>query len=84
MTPAGRMSLISSPKRSVASGVVAAGFSTMVLPASRAAGTLKAIRISGKFHGVMAPMTPSGRRCISTFLAPSSWITFVGRSSEVK
>ena len=44
-TPFGRMSLTSSAKRSVASGVVGAGFTTRVLPASSAEGSLK-LRIS--------------------------------------
>ena len=44
-TPLGRMSLISSANFSVASGVVGAGFTTTVLPASSADGSLK-LRIS--------------------------------------
>ncbi|HMY19069.1 MAG TPA: hypothetical protein PKA58_22240, partial [Polyangium sp.] len=79
-TPAGARSLTSSAMRRVASGVVAAGFRITVLPARRAAGTLKAIRISGKFHGTMAPTTPSGRRLATTFLSAESSMTLVGRS----
>ncbi len=70
--------------RRVDSGVVGAGLSTMVLPASRAAGTLKAIRISGKFHGTIAPITPSGLRRASTRRFGLSSSTFTGRSSMVK
>src|SRR5262249_38217031 len=44
-TPLGRMSLTSSAKRSVDSGVVGAGFTTSVFPASSAEGNLK-LRIS--------------------------------------
>jgi hypothetical protein len=40
-TPLGRMSFTSSAKRSVDSGVVGAGFTTSVLPASSADGSLK-------------------------------------------
>jgi acyl-CoA reductase-like NAD-dependent aldehyde dehydrogenase len=40
-TPFGSASLISSAKRRVASGVVGAGFTTSVLPASSAEGSLK-------------------------------------------
>ena len=61
-TPAGTISLISSPNRKVLNGVVGAGFNTMVLPAIKAGGTLKAIKIKGKFQGTMAPTTPSGLR----------------------
>ena len=45
---------------SVANGVVAAGLATTVLPASSAGGSLKHIRMIGKFHGMIAPTTPSG------------------------
>ena len=65
-------------------GVVGAGFNTRVLPAKSAAGTLNAIRIIGKFQGTIAPTTPSGRRCSSTFLCSLSSSTFTGRSSMVK
>src|SRR5690348_3580008 len=40
---------------SVASGVVLAGLSTTVLPAAIAGATLLAARVSGKFHGTIAP-----------------------------
>ncbi len=83
-TPAGTMSLMSSPSFSEVSGVVGAGFSTTVLPARSAGGSLNAIRIIGKFHGTMAPMTPRGRRCASTFLPSLSSMIFTGRSSMVK
>ena len=78
------MSLIRAAIFSVVNGVVGAGFTTMVLPASSAAGTLNAIRMIGKFQGTMAPMTPSGLRCTSTFLFSLSSSTFTGRSSMVK
>ena len=61
-TPAGTISFMSSPNRNVDSGVVGAGFNTMVFPAINAGGTLKAIRISGKFQGTIAPTTPNGLR----------------------
>jgi len=83
-TPGGSTSLIRAASRSVDSGVVGAGLSTMVLPASSAAGTLNAIRIIGKFHGTIAPITPSGRRCVSTRRFSLSSSTFTGRSSMVK
>ena len=46
----------------VASGVVEAGFTMMVLPAASAGPTLVPMRVNGKFHGTMAPHTPMGWR----------------------
>ena len=48
----------------VASGVVEAGFSTTVQPAASAGHTLLAMSVSGKFHGVIATTTPTGRRMV--------------------
>ena len=48
-------------QRSVASGVVLAGLSTTVHPAASAGHTLFAMSVSGKFHGAMAAITPTGR-----------------------
>ena len=59
-TPGGSSSAASSPNFSVDSGVKGDGFSTIVLPASSAGPTLNIARIIGKFHGAMAPTTPSG------------------------
>ncbi len=59
-TPVGIRCFTRAAKRSVVRGVVAAGLSTTVLPASSAAGTLKPINTIGKFHGTIAPTTPSG------------------------
>ncbi len=41
------------------------GFSTIVLPASRAGPTLNIASTMGKFHGAMAPTTPIGTRRVS-------------------
>ncbi len=61
-TPGGRpASPASSATRRVVSGVVSAGLATTVLPAASAGPTLLASRVSGKFHGVIAPTTPMGR-----------------------
>ena len=46
-------------------GVVLAGLATTVFPTARAGAILFASRVSGKFHGMMAPTTPSGRRTTS-------------------
>src|SRR5579875_2555914 len=46
----------------VDSGVKGDGLRTMVLPASSAGAIFHEARMRGKFHGVMAATTPSGRR----------------------
>lgn len=42
------------------SGDCSAGFSTTELPMASAGASFHTAIISGKFHGTMAPMTPSG------------------------
>ena len=60
-TPSGRpASRPSSARRSAVSGVISAGFTTMVLPVARAGPTFHEVMATGKFHGMMAPTTPSG------------------------
>ena len=59
-TPAGTKSRTSSPTRSTVIGVNGEGFSTMVLPASRAGAILKAESATGKFQGEIAATTPIG------------------------
>ena len=62
-TPAGSPpSARSSAKRRVVSGVVPAGLATTVLPATSAGASLLHNSVVGKFHGTIAPTTPSGRR----------------------
>ena len=56
----------------VASGVVDAGFSTTVQPAASAGQILFAMSVSGKFHGVIAATTPTGRRMVRPNFAGSS------------
>src|SRR5690606_9830049 len=46
------------------SGVCSAGFSTMVFPHASAGATFHAAMSSGKFHGMMAPTTPTGSRSV--------------------
>src|SRR5262249_58715438 len=55
------LSINSQQRRSV-SGVVPAGFTTTVLPASSAGPSLLPISETGKFQGTMAPQTPNGLR----------------------
>ncbi len=47
---------------SVASGVVAAGLATTVLPHTSAGATFVPSSVSGKLYGVIAAQTPIGRR----------------------
>ena len=42
------------------SGVWLAGLQTIVQPAARAGAILRACSVIGKFHGLMAPTTPTG------------------------
>jgi hypothetical protein len=54
-TPA---SMANSASRSADQGVSSDGLSTTALPAASAAPTFHDTMTSGKFHGVIAPMTP--------------------------
>ena len=44
------------------SGVSGEGLSTTALPSASAGATTRMPRMSGKFHGVIAPTTPTGTR----------------------
>ena len=46
--------------RSPISGVIGDGLNTTVFPAASAGPILRLARLSGKFHGVMTPTTPTG------------------------
>ena len=50
----------SSHKANAENGVAVAGFSTIVQPAARAGPHLRVIIAAGKFHGVIAAVTPIG------------------------
>ncbi|MCY1422667.1 hypothetical protein D9M71_383590 [compost metagenome] len=52
-------------------GVWDAGLSTMVQPAASAGPALRVIIAEGKFHGVMAAVTPMG--CLITIRRLSGW-----------
>ena len=61
MTPAGMPARsASSASASADSGVCSAGFSTQAQPAAIPGATLRVIIAIGKFHGVIAPNTPTG------------------------
>ena len=65
-TPSGRpASSASSAKRRALSGVSSAGFSTTVLPAASAGASFQEAIVSGKFHGVIRPTTPSDSRTVN-------------------
>ena len=81
-TPGGRIAFASSTKRSVAVGVTDAGLITTVLPARSAGITCQIAIISGQFHGVIEPTTPSGLRCTSMRASRLSWITSTGSASS--
>jgi hypothetical protein len=55
----------SSASRKAVSGDFSDGFSTTELPAARMGPSFHAAMIIGKFHGTMAPTTPSGSRVTS-------------------
>src|SRR5664280_454270 len=83
-TPGGITPRRSSATFRVVSGVNGEGLSTRVLPASSAGAIFQNARVSGKFHGVMAPTTPIGRRTTSTRASASSWMTCGGVSRLAK
>ena len=65
-TPSGRpASWQSSANLSAVSGVSDAGLSTTVLPAASAGAIFHDERRNGKFHGTIAPTTPTGWRSVS-------------------
>ena len=81
-TPAGSASRRISPSFSVESGVNGDGLSTTVFPASSAGAIFQTASSTGKFHGVIAPTTPSGRRRTSMRAFASSCSTSTGISSD--
>ena len=64
ITPAGMsvFSAISRPRRVALYGVFGAGLSTMVLPVASAWPIFWIDTSNGKFHGTIAPTTPTGSR----------------------
>lgn len=72
-TPSGSpASCASSPRRSAVSGVSSDGFSTTVQPHASAVATFHNAIASGKFHGTIAPTTPTAsRRVYAKYSAPA-------------
>ncbi|GHG86511.1 hypothetical protein GCM10018780_03310 [Streptomyces lanatus] len=65
-TPAGApASRASSPRTREDRGVSAAGLSTAVQPAARAAATLRAAMAKGTFHGVISRQGPTGSATVT-------------------
>src|SRR3954469_21639473 len=63
MTPGGKPAWsASAARRSTVAEVYSDGLMTMVLPVAREGASLLVVSVSGEFHGVMAPTTPSGSR----------------------
>ncbi|CFO26651.1 Uncharacterised protein [Staphylococcus aureus] len=52
----------------VVNGVFTAGLQIMVQPAAKAGAIFRVIIAAGKFHGVIAPTTPTGNLSIIIFL----------------
>jgi hypothetical protein len=57
-------SIASSANRSTVAEVYSDGLITTVFPAHSAGASLLVVSVSGEFHGVMAPTTPSGSRVV--------------------
>jgi len=53
-----------SPSSRAVRGVSCAGLSTTVQPAASAGATFQQARLRGKFHGTIAPTTPTGSRSV--------------------
>ena len=82
-TPAGMSvcSAISRPMRVAVHGVSGAGLMTMVLPVARAWPSLPRMISMGKFHGMMAPTTPTGSFTTRSQLGwPKALLSGSGRS----
>jgi hypothetical protein len=63
--PGGRpASRANSPMRIAVSGVSSAGFTITALPQASAGAAFHPTMIIGKFHGMIAPTTPSGSRSV--------------------
>src|SRR5262249_49077155 len=84
-TPLGRAAWFrSSMMRTVVSGVVDAGLTTIVHPAARAGPTLVPIRVMGKFQGTIAPHTPTGCFKTSPYILLSGSGTYDPRIFDAK
>jgi hypothetical protein len=71
-TPSGSASAKSSASRSATAGDCSAGLSTTPLPNARAGAAFHSGIATGKFHGVIRPATPCGRRRVCSSETPSA------------
>jgi hypothetical protein len=78
--PAGMSSRSNSPIATVTTGVNGDGLSATAQPARKAGAMVLTAMPIGTFHGLMAAMTPIGRRTTSTRAASSSWTVTRGIS----
>ncbi len=67
-TPGGSTWFITWHARSTVSGASSADFTTTALPATIAGAIFSAISRSGTFHGMIAPTTPMGSRCVKVMV----------------
>ena len=73
-TPAGKPAASNNSNIAIAdSGVLLAGFNTTVQPAANAGAIFLTIILDGKFHGVMAPTTPT-----ACFFTSNLWLLGAG------
>jgi hypothetical protein len=79
-TPASRQS---SPSRSGVNGASSAGFSTTVQPVASAGPIFQIDAVSGPFHGMMAPTTPTGSFSVKEKISPGSELSMVSPCSDV-
>jgi len=79
-TPASRQS---SPNRNGVSGASSAGFSTTVQPVASAGPIFQIAAVSGPFHGMMAPTTPTGSFSVKETYSPGSELSIVSPWSAV-
>jgi len=79
-TPASRQS---SPSLSGVSGASSAGFSTTVQPVASAGPIFQIDAVSGPFHGMIAPTTPTGSLRVKEKISPGSELLMVSPWIEV-
>ncbi len=59
------------------SGASSAGFSTTVQPVASAGPIFQIVAVSGPFHGMMAPTTPTGSLSVKEKISPGSEFSIV-------
>ena len=72
----------SSASRSGVSGASSAGFSTTVQPVANAGPIFQIVAVSGPFHGMIAPTTPTGSFSVKDTYSPGSEFSIVSPWSD--